>query len=193
MKLGMALTSAAMAVTLTLGGCATTGSNAPLTTEQKIAGCIATVAAGALLGAVIGNNTGSGDAGSGAAWGAAAGGAACAVWLAFENEKDKRRLAEAQLAAINSNTTYTDSWTGDDGRARTVTVVPSSETAYVPAPSTKAPEATEMAAAPTPRICRSVATTATVAGQSQQIDEIWCRDESGNFAKSTMAMVPQAV
>jgi surface antigen len=191
MKLGMALTSAAMAVTLTLGGCATMNSDVPLTTEQKIAGCIATVAIGALAGAVIGNNTGSGDAGSGAAWGAAAGGAACAVWLAFENEKDKRRLAEAQLAAINSNTTYTDTWTGEDGRARTVTVVPSSETAYVPAPSNKAPAATEVAAAP--KICRSVATTATVNGQAQTMDEIWCRDEAGNFQKSTEPMVAQAV
>lgn len=191
MKLGMALTSAAMAVTMTLGGCATTGSNAPLTTEQKIAGCIATVAAGALLGAVIGNNTGSGDAGSGAAWGAAAGGAACAVWLAFENEKDKRRLAEAQLAAINSNMTYTDTWTGDDGRARSVTVVPSSETAYVPAPSSRSPEATQAAVTPTP--CRLVETTATVDGQAQQIEEVWCRTPDNRYEKSTQQMVPQAV
>jgi hypothetical protein len=191
MKLGMTLTSAAMAVTMTLGGCATTGSNVPLTTEQKIAGCIATVAAGALLGAVIGNNTGSGDSGSGAAWGAAAGGAACAVWLAFENEKDKRRLAEAQLAAINSNTTYTDTWTGDDGRPRTVTVVPSSETAYVPAPSSSSAEAAQTTVRPTP--CRLVTTTAAVEGQVQQIEEVWCRTPDNRYEKSTQQMVPQAV
>lgn len=192
MKLGMALTSAVMATTLAVSGCATTGSGAPLTTEQKIAGCVATIAVGALAGAIIGNNTGSGDAGRGAAWGAAAGGAACAVWLAFENEKDKRRMAEAQLAALQANESYTDTWTGEDGRARTVTVVPSSETAYVPASAANsAAAAPSDAAAPAAatKICRPMTTTATVDGQSQTIEEIWCRDASGNYAKSTEAMV----
>lgn len=183
MKLGMALTSVAMAATLTVSGCATMNSNTPLTTEQKIAGCVATIAAGALIGAVVGNNTGSGDAGRGAAWGAAAGGAACAVWLAFENEKDKRRMAEAQLAAIQQNQTYTDTWIGDDNRPRTVTVVPSSETSYVPA---AAPSET---GAPAPRICRPVSTTATVAGNSETMEEIWCRNDAGDWAKANEAMV----
>lgn len=185
MKLGMGLTAAAMAATLTVSGCATMNSSTPLTTEQKIAGCVATIAAGALIGAVVGNNTGSGNAGRGAAWGAAAGGAACAVWLAFENEKDKRRLAEAQLAALQQNQTYTDSWVGDDKRARTVTVVPSSETAYVPAAAASG----EAASAPTPKICRPTATTVTVEGQSQTMEEIWCRTDSGDWAKSTEALV----
>lgn len=189
MKLGMALTSAMMAATLTVSGCATMGSNAPLTTEQKIAGCVATIAVGALAGAIIGNNTGSGDAGRGAAWGAAAGGAACAVWLAFENEKDKRRMAEAQLAALQNNQSYTDTWTGDDGRARTVTVVPSSETAYVPASAAGSAAAAPADAAAAPKICRPMTTTATVDGQSQTMEEIWCRDASGNYAKSTEALV----
>jgi len=171
---------------LVLSGCATTGDGAPLTAQQKIVRCAAMVGGGALLGAVIGNNVGDGNSESGALLGAAIGGGACAVWLAFENEQDKRRLAEAQLAAAQNGEAVSETWTGEDGRVRTVTVAPSTETQMVMAPSASA---TVTAAAASPQICRPMNTTVSVEGQSQSIEEVYCRNDAGDWAPATSAMV----
>lgn len=170
-----------LAAAMTLGACQTTE---PMTIQQKVAGCTAMVGGGALLGAIAGNNMGDGNARQGMAIGAAIGGASCAIWLAFENEKDKRRLVEAQLAAASQGQTYTDSWTGDDGKVRSVTVVPSNETSMVPA---SAP-----ADAATPMICRRLNTTATFDGRSEQMQEVSCRDADGNWSKMDQRMVDAA-
>lgn len=167
-----------LAGTMTLAGCQTTE---PLTIQQKVAGCGAMIGGGALLGAIAGNNLGDGNAGQGMALGAALGGASCAIWLAFENEKDKRRLVEAQLVAASQGQTYTDSWTGDDGKARSVTVVPSNETSMVPASA--------QASTSTPMICRRLNTTATFDGRSEQMQEVSCRDADGNWSKMDQRMV----
>lgn len=181
MKLGSV---AALSVTMVISACATTGSGAPLTAQQRIVRCGAIVAGGALLGGVVGNNVGDGNAGSGALIGAALGGGACAVWLAFENEKDKRRLMEAQLMAARQGEAVTDSWTGDDGRVRTVTIAPSTETQMVLA-NTREADGPAVA-----RICRPMNTTVAVGGQSQSMSEVYCRTDEGDWEPAGSAMVP---
>jgi hypothetical protein len=86
----------------TASACATTGEGQ--TTEAKseidraVGRCAASVIGGALLGAIIGNNTGRGNAGRGALIGASAGGLACTVIMAAAREK--AALLDSQRAAI---------------------------------------------------------------------------------------------
>jgi len=166
-----------------ISACATVGGQ-PLTTQQKMMSCATMVAGGAVLGAIIGNNVGDGDAGAGALAGGLIGAGACGVWLAFNNEADKRRMAEAQLAAIQQNETVSSSWKGADGRERSVTIVPSTETQMIPvsASGTQEPAA--------PMICRPLQTTASYNNNSDTMTEIWCRDADGNYAAATQQMVP---
>ena len=181
MRRKLVVVSALVAVSVVLGGCASTGLTAAWSTEEKIVACVATAAAGGAIGMFLGKATGSDDAERDLAVGAAVGGAACGVWLAFENERDKRRMAEAQLAAVQREQTYTDSWDGDDGRKRSVTVTPSSETAYV--------RAKDSGATPKPQICRAVTTDATVENKTSRMEEVWCRNEVGDWAKADQEMV----
>jgi hypothetical protein len=177
------LASLALAGT-SLSGCATNGR--PLTTNQRIAGCTAAMIGGGLLGALIGSQVDGrrgGGTGTGAAIGVALGGAACAVWLAFENEKDRRRLAEAQLTAARTGQPVDESWTGEDGRLRSVSVVPSTQMqSMVPARRSGAGAAQ--------RICRTLSTTPAVDNQSTApLTSYYCRDEAGNWAPADTAMV----
>lgn len=164
-----------------VSGCATTGGE-PLTTQQKMVRCAGMVAGGALLGALVGNNVGGGSAGDGAALGAVVGGVSCGVWLAFENEADKRRLAEAQLAAAQRGEVINTSWTGEDGRVRQLSVTPSTETQMVPVTSGEGGESA-------PQVCRTMNTTASVGANSDTFSEVWCRDSNGNWSASESAMM----
>jgi len=182
-KIKKIVISATLAVALPLVGCATTGQ--PLSVERKVAGCLATTAIAAGLGALI---AGKGDRTEGALIGGAIGAGACAVWLAFENEKDKERLRQVRLQAAQEGKEVNQTWTGDDGRVRTVRSIPSAEQEYVLASASAAPTAQ-----PERKICKSIANTATVSGQSQSVTEVWCRDSLGNWAASTEVMTLASV
>lgn len=166
-----------------LSGCATNGR--PLTANQRIAGCTVAMIGGGLIGALIGSQVDGrrgGGSGRGAAIGVALGGAACAIWLAFENEKDRRRLAEAQLTAARTGQPVADSWTGDDGRVRSVSVVPSTQMQTMI--SRRSGEAGGR------RVCRSVATTPSVDNQSAApLTSLVCRDAAGNWSPADGEMV----
>ena len=162
-------------------GCAT--QTGPLSTDQKIANCVMMIGAGAILGAIIGNNTGSGNADTGAGLGAVAGGGACAVWMGFQSQKDKEYMLRAQLQAASQGTPVAQSWTGDDGRVRSVVVTPSTTNQMIPVDGKGKP-----AVSATPRLCRNMNTQAQVANASDSVQVIWCRDDSGDWAPATQNM-----
>jgi len=100
-----------------LTSCATT--SGPKTAVQSAIGkCAVSVGAGALLGAVIGNNSGSGNAKKGAVIGALAGSGVCGFLLYRASEEDKARIAELELEALNKPTVGTTrkQFTSTNGR-----------------------------------------------------------------------------
>lgn len=141
-----------------LAGCATTG-NRPLTANQKIASCVGMVVGGALLGNLIGKDS------NATIKGAAVGGATCAVWLAFNNAADKRRMEEARQRALISGEMQEDHWQNDSGESRMVKVELGSEAA------------TQMPGV----ICRPVRTVVGAGGQTASMDEEWCRLPDGSY------------
>lgn len=168
------LAALAFAACLGVSACATVNRDGtPFTVQQRISRCVGMVAVGAVLGAVIGNNSGSGDAGAGAAIGAAAGLGTCAVWLAFQSEQDQARIEQLQMAAAQTGQPQSTSWVGPDQRARTVTVVPSTETNIQSSDGTG-------------QVCRAMNTRAEVAGRADQLDQVWCRQADGTYAPSAV-------
>jgi len=134
--------------------------------DDAIAGCIGSVAVGAVLGAVIGNNSGSGDAGTGAAVGAAIGGAACAVLVAIANEQDRARIQQLERQAVASGASRTDSFTAQDGKNVTLT------TTVQEAPAEIRPGSS----------CRfSEKQVSSAAGRASVGRELWCRTETGDW------------
>jgi len=172
MKIRSRIVAIVAAASLAVSACATTGSGEPLTVEQKIARCAGMVLVGALVGTLAG-----GDDRRNAAIGAGLGGAACAVWLAFENQRDRERIAQMQLAAASTGQTQAQRWIGEgqDTRQRDVTVAASTQTEMV------LPGAQER------RICRTLNTTASVDGRSDSMSEVWCRGSDGNWAAAPNA------
>lgn len=158
---------AAVVGLLTSQGCATTGSGEPLTTGQKIAGCVAMVATGYALGRAI-------DDDGGERYGMAVAGAACAVWLAFASQRDRERLLLSQEAAAARGGSVEDRWMGDDGKERSVTVRASDPVPVHASPST--------ASAQAPGFCRKLMTEAEFEGRTESFEEVWCRDDDGNWA-----------
>ena len=170
---------------MSISGCAMNGP--VLTTNQRIARCGATVLGTTLLGALIGgavDGRRGGGAGRGAVIGAGVGVGICAVWLAFENERDKRRLVQAQLSAAQTGRSVNDTWTGEDGQVRTVVAVPSTQTQMVPR---NAPRGQTQ---PEPQLCRQVTITPSVNGQSADpFTTVVCRDSQGNYTPAQSEMV----
>lgn len=162
------------AASMALSGCATTGSGEPRTVEQKIAACVGIVLAGAALGAIIGNNTGSGDAQRGAGRGALVGVGVCAIWWAFNNQRDRERIAQMQMAAASTGQPQSQRWIDPEGRERQVFVAPSTATEML-VPNNGAPER---------RLCRQLNTTASVAGASDAMSETTCRNPDGSWAST---------
>ena len=91
--------------------------------DRTIGKCIAAVAAGAILGALIGGRR---NAGSGAAIGAGVGVGACAIMMSIANEHDRERLRQLQLQSLNSGQSQTDQWRTADGQDASATVTASS-------------------------------------------------------------------
>jgi|JI81BgreenRNA_FD_contig_31_6171511_length_1568_multi_4_in_0_out_0_2 hypothetical protein len=149
------LTTAVAAALALTTGCATTGGSRskPLTTGQKIAGCVAQIALLEVIGRAAGANDGVG---------AAVGAATCAAWLYFENEKDKQRIAEAEARALETGQPQTVEWRGDDNQVRNVRV------SFSDAPPS--PQATT-----TGNYCRTMNTDVSVAGRAGSNSTVMCR------------------
>src|SRR5689334_21701470 len=98
-----------------LVGCATTESDgAPRSELDKAIGrCVISVGAGAILGAIVGNNAGRGNAGRGAVIGAAAGGVLCAVMLKVARDKDE--ILARQKAAVAQGGFQRTTFQGKEG------------------------------------------------------------------------------
>lgn len=88
--------------------------------ERAIANCLGGVVVGAIGGAILGEVFG-GNPGSGAAIGAAVGVGRCAILVQLAAEEDKQKLREAELAALEANTTTTRSIVTQSGKTATVT------------------------------------------------------------------------
>src|SRR5262249_54058153 len=116
----------------------------------------------------------------GAGLGALAGAGACAVWLGFQNQKDKEYMQRVQQRAASSGARVGDTWTGPDGHQRTVVATPSMPTPMRPTNA--------QTVAPTPQVCMRMNTKASVDGSADQLDEVWCRDDKGNWGPATQPM-----
>lgn len=175
---------AAATLALTVSSCATSqsvfgGGGGPVTTQQKIARCVALVGGGAILGGVIGNNTGDGDGTKGATTGAIIGGGACAVWLLMDNSRNRQRYASAQQYAAVKGTPYTDNWRdAESNQSLGVNVTP-----------TSAIQMRSASGGPV-QTCRRLNTVASAGGTSDTATEVWCAAGDGTWAPATTTMVP---
>lgn len=162
-KMKSSLLIAASAVALTLAGCATTGTGSNV--DRARGQCLLLMGGGALLGAVIGNNTGSGDAGAGAGIGLVAGTVACGVALALASEEDQRQIAAVEMEALEAGQLRQTTYIGRDGKSRTI---------QVNAADINDPAAPETGA----RTCRTRQTTATVQGVGTHSfdQQVFCRN-----------------
>lgn len=85
--------------------------------EKAIGKCVVAVLLGAGLGAAIKGK-------DGALVGAGLGGLVCALMMKAASDKDKERVRDAQLAALNSNTQQQDTWSTDQGATVQLAVMP---------------------------------------------------------------------
>lgn len=163
---------------LALTSCATAGGTAM---DRAWGQCGVAVVGGAVLGAIIGNNTGSGNARQGAGTGGLLGVGICGVLLAMASEEDKRRIREAEYAALETGQDREDSYVGKDGKRRTILV----RTEDAPPREWSIPaDATQTAAAPDQKpgtvtdVCRYRQTTLTVedTGSGSLDRELVCRN-----------------
>lgn len=86
---------------LTACSATTSGSTHKTSVEKALDDCVVSVASGAVLGAILGAAVG-GNVGDGAFFGGAAGVGACGFLINRASEEDKARMAEIELAALNS-------------------------------------------------------------------------------------------
>ncbi|HKO20810.1 MAG TPA: hypothetical protein VJU82_18190 [Acidobacteriaceae bacterium] len=110
-----ALVPAVLTGALLISGCAgPVGPNGQPRTalERSVGTCLVSVGAGVLVDMLTNNKR----LGAGTAVGAGL----CAVVLAMNNEEDKRRVHEAQLAALNAGKDGTESYVGQDGDERVI-------------------------------------------------------------------------
>lgn len=167
-----------VAASLLVANCATLQSNGePLTAEQRIARCAGMVVVGAVVGAIIANNTSSGNAGRGILPGALLGGAACAVWSSFQSQQDRERLAQMQMAAASTGRMQDQQWVTPEGQPRQLTVGASTQTEMN----------VNAGSAPERRICRTIQTTAATNAGRDSMSEIWCRNTDGTWAAAPSA------
>lgn len=162
------LISIGAACALGLAGCATTGSQTAM--ERARGQCGAAIIGGAILGTIIGNNTGDGDAGDGALVGAGLGVGVCAVLMSMASAEDQARIAELERQALESGAERRQAYVGQDGLERSILVRTS---------AVRDPGANAMQAAPTAtRVCRTRQTTLTVEGKGEAAlaEEIYCRN-----------------
>lgn len=149
----------AVSLATMVSGCTTMGGtrDKPLTSGQKIAGCVAQIALLEIIGREVGANKGVG---------AAVGAATCAAWIYFNNEQDKKRIAEAEQRALQTGEAQQVEWTGSDNRAKTVRVSFADN-----------PTASVVASG---NYCRTMNTEVAVAGQQAINSAVMCRVETAD-------------
>lgn len=168
-----------LAVVAYLSGCVVpNGQQSKSALNRSIAECAASVLVGAALGAIVGRAT-HGSPGKGAAIGAGGGAVACAVLMAVNNAQDKQRIRQNQLAALQSDTTQTDSYVGNDGAMRKV----STTVQDVSLPGTLNASPTASSADPIVGPCRRTNTGIEVNGKgTSSVDSgVVCRTAQGNY------------
>ncbi|MDC0651419.1 hypothetical protein OAP52_05090 [Hellea sp.] len=97
------LTAASSALILSSCSSTTSGTAYKSAVDKAMGDCVASVAGGAILGALIGAAVG-GDMGDGALIGGAAGVGVCGFLMNRASAEDKAKMAEMELAALNSST-----------------------------------------------------------------------------------------
>lgn len=124
-------TTILQACSTTSGGAGGVGKNTAV--NKAIGNCVAGIAVSAVSGAVIGAVLGGGSRSvqQGAITGAAIGVGRCAILLELAAAEDKQKLQQAQLAALQTNETTTQSFQTQSGRVAKVT------TKVTPAPPPK--------------------------------------------------------
>jgi hypothetical protein len=164
--------------------------------DSLVARCVASVVGGAIVGGLIGAATGGNRGiGTGAAIGAGAGGVACAVMAALD-EHDRARIKEAQIAAARTGTAQELSYVGKDGLQRKISVRPRPVVARKVVPETlvrgsslpsASPSASQAAVARGERVCRTLDTSASVAGKGEATvpPQVVCRNDVGDWIPST--------
>jgi surface antigen len=170
--------------------------------DSVAARCLASVAGGAVVGALIGAAAGGGSrTGSGALLGAAAGGVLCAVMVTLD-EQDRARIRAAQLEAARTGQDQTLQYPGKDGLERKVIVKvtktdgalpppaprtsrtkPSAAPKTSPATPVSAPTNAQIAAATGQKVCRTLATSVDVQtkGQADVPPQVVCRTSDGDW------------
>jgi hypothetical protein len=174
-KLRVKTIATGLAASLLLSACATNGgrdsNGQPQTTfERSIGSCLVTVGAGLLIDMLTNKRR--------VGVGTAVGVAACAVILVLNNEEDKRRVHESQVAALNAGQDRTDQYVGHDGDARLIkTSVQSTNMPSTP-PAQQLPNGDQFVGP-----CRHTQTTITVQGQgTAALDpDLVCRTAQGNW------------
>ncbi len=181
-KIAYATTALLTAAALVISGCETSGygygGGAP-TTQQKITRCAALIGGGAIIGGIIGNNTGSGDAKKGATTGAIIGAGACAGWLLLQNRSNRMRYDNAQYSAARTGTPYSDQWRdSESGQTLAVRVDPS------------APQSMRDTVTGEIRTCRTLNTNLSASSNSDSLTETWCANGDGTWSVAQNYMAP---
>ncbi|ARQ13511.1 hypothetical protein NXC12_PD00422 (plasmid) [Rhizobium etli] len=177
-----------LVVSIGLQGCTTVGGASYASTtamDRAIGKCLASTVISAGLGALAGAAIDGGrGAGRGALIGTAVGVGACAVLLQIAAEEDRTRVREAELAAIESNTSSTRAFVSRSGKSIAV----STRVASAPVPTVK-PDATAKPSKgasgetkPQFTACRYSEQTVSVDGQSAGSGkQLWCRLDTGDW------------
>lgn len=166
-----------LAATFLVSACATQefgpdGRPLPRTALQKSIGpCLASIGIGLAVDLLLSNKKRPGA-------GTAVGAGLCAVILIVNNEEDKKRIRESQLAALEAGQNRTDTYVGQDGQARFIKTSVQAE---------QAPP--QMASYPLPNgdrfvgPCRRSQTTISVAdkGNADLDADVYCRTAQGNW------------
>ncbi|MBV9569930.1 MAG: hypothetical protein JO056_01645 [Alphaproteobacteria bacterium] len=163
----------ALVTGLAVSGCAgTTGSDGKPRSalERSVGTCVLSVGAGVLVDMLTNNKR----LGAGTAVGAGL----CAVVIAMNNEEDKRRVRESQLAALNAGKDRTDTYVGKDGNTRTIRTSVHPSAAPTDLKAHAAADGTKFVGP-----CRRTQTEISVQGKgSASLDpEVVCRTAQGDW------------
>jgi hypothetical protein len=88
--------------------------------EKTIAKCVAAVVMGGVIGGFIKGE-------EGVPIGVGVGGLVCVLMMKAASDKDKARVRDAQLAALNSNSQQQDTWVTDKGATAQLKVMPAGD------------------------------------------------------------------
>lgn len=127
--------------------------------ERTMGRCVVAVAGGALVGAFLGGRR---NAGRGALIGAGAGIGICAYMMSVASARDKERLRELQLQAMNSGQTVQDQWQTSDGKMAAASITTSK---VVQVSATKSADVLN---------CRRATTHLSVNGQTNDSSDVVC-------------------